>query len=216
IPLLAPTIAESWSLQPAGLGVIFSTGAFGLIFGGLGIGWLADRIGRRGALLAAMVLMTSSTLATAWVDSVPQLLACRLAAGVAFGGVIPAAVALVAEFLPERTRSSVIALVILGQALGALLAALLLKLPVIAAQPWQALVLYAGLGCAVVTLLLLALPESPRYLALRAPQGARLQAVLRALQLEPSSIAHDLEPPVRHARLPALFAPGRAAGTTLL
>src|SRR5262245_25641264 len=58
IPLLAPSIATSWSLQPAALGVIFSTGAFGLIFGGLCIGWLADRIGRRGALLAAMLLMT--------------------------------------------------------------------------------------------------------------------------------------------------------------
>src|SRR5687768_4804447 len=85
IPLLAPRIAESWSLQPAALGIIFSTGAFGLIFGGLGVGWLADRIGRRGALLAAMVLMTAATVATTWVSTVPQLLACRLLAGIAFG-----------------------------------------------------------------------------------------------------------------------------------
>src|SRR5262245_20707184 len=137
IPLLAPAIAESWSLEPAALGIIFSTEAFGLIFGGLGIGWLADRIGRRGALLAAMLLMTAATLLTAWVTSVPQLLACRLLAGVAFGGVIPAAVALVSEFTPQRTRPSVVALVILGQAAGALLAARLLRLPFTQGKEWQ-------------------------------------------------------------------------------
>jgi AAHS family 4-hydroxybenzoate transporter-like MFS transporter len=216
IPLLAPAIASSWQLQPTDLGIIFSTGAFGLIFGGLGVGWLADRIGRRGALIAAMVLMTASTVVTAWVTSVPQLLACRLLAGVAFGGVIPAAVALVSEFLPERTRASVVALVILGQAVGALLAALLLKLPFAAGEPWQQLVLYAGLACATVTLLLALLPESPRYLALRDPRGAKLGTVLAALRIEPAMALHHTEPPAAGLRLAELFAPGRALGTALL
>jgi len=217
IPLLAPSIADSWSLQPAALGIIFSTGAFGLIFGGLGVGWLADRIGRRGALLAAMMLMTAATVVTAWVTTVPQLLACRLLAGVAFGGVIPAAVALVSEFLPERTRASVVALVILGQALGALIAALLLKLPFAADRPWQTLVLYAGLACATVTLLILVLlPESPRYLALRDPRGSRLAAVLKALRLDPATTVQEPDPPVTGFRLLELFAPGRAWGTVLL
>lgn len=217
IPLLAPAIAASWSLQPAALGIIFSTGAFGLIFGGLGIGWLADRIGRRGALLSAMVLMTLATLATAWVSTVPQLLVCRLLAGVAFGGVIPAAVALVSEFTPQRTRPSVVALVILGQAAGALLAALLLKLPFAAGRPWQTLVLWTGLTCAAVTLvILLLLPESPRYLALREPAGRRLARTLAALRIEPSAAVVEPEPAARGFRLAELFAPGRAYGTALL
>lgn len=216
IPLLAPTIASSWSIEPAGMGIIFSTGAFGLIFGGLGVGWLADRIGRRGALLAAMGLMTTATLVTAWVTSVPQLLACRLLAGVAFGGVIPAAVALVSEFLPQRTRASVVALVILGQAVGALLAALLLKLPFAAGQSWQALVLYAGLACAAVTLLLVLLPESPRYLALHDWGGARLDRVLSALRISQGDAAPEALSPARRWRVAELFAPGRAHGTALL
>ncbi|HXR53135.1 MAG TPA: hypothetical protein VN762_13450, partial [Steroidobacteraceae bacterium] len=37
IPLLAPSIAASWSLQPAALGIIFSSGPVGLIAGGLGV-----------------------------------------------------------------------------------------------------------------------------------------------------------------------------------
>ena len=217
IPLLAPAIADSWSLQPAALGIIFSTGAFGLIFGGLSIGWLADRIGRRGALLAAMLLMTLATLATSWAASVPQLLVCRLLAGVAFGGVIPAAVALVSEFMPQRTRPSVVAMVILGQAAGALLAAQLLKLPFTQHREWQTLVLWTGLACGAVTLTILALlPESPRYLTLRDPGGTRLAAVLRALAIDPAAATVQPEAPLAGSRLAALFAPGRAWGTALL
>lgn len=216
IPLLAPTIAASWSIEPAGMGIIFSTGAFGLIFGGLGVGWLADRIGRRGALLVAMLLMTAATLATAWVTSVGQLLACRLLAGVAFGGVIPAAVALVSEFLPQRMRASVVALVILGQAVGALVAALLLKLPAAGGQAWQSLVLLAGLACAAVTLLLGLLPESPRYLLLRAGSGARLARVLQLLRVDAALVAPESEPLAQRWRLAELFAPGRIRGTALL
>ena len=215
IPLLAPSIAASWSLQPAALGIIFSSGPVGLIAGGLGVGYLADRIGRRGALITAMVLMTLATLATAWVSSVPQLLVCRVLAGIAFGGVIPAAVSLVSEFLPQRVRASVVALVILGQAVGALLAALLLKLPW-AVRPWQDLVFQVGIGCVLVTVLLwLLLPESPRYLALRDAGSARLAATLRALGL---SVAGTVEGAVsgRGGRLAELFAPGRALGTSLL
>jgi AAHS family 4-hydroxybenzoate transporter-like MFS transporter len=216
IPLLAPRIAESWQLPPPALGVIFSTGAFGLIFGGLSVGWLADRIGRRGALLAAMLLMSAATLATAWVSSVPQLLACRLLAGIAFGGVIPAAVALVSEFLPQRLRPSIVSLVILGQAAGALLAGLLLKLPFAQAVTWQTLVLYTGFACAAVTLVVLALlPESPRYLALHEPRGARLASTLKALRLDPA-VTVEPETPAQGFRLAELFAPGRAYGTTLL
>jgi AAHS family 4-hydroxybenzoate transporter-like MFS transporter len=217
IPLLAPRIADSWSLQPAALGIIFSTGAFGLMFGGLSVGWLADRIGRRGALLAAMLLMTTATLATARAGTVPQLLACRLLAGVAFGGVIPAAVSLVAEFLPQRMRASVVALVILGQAAGALFAALLLKLPFAVVSTWQTLVFYTGLACGFVTLVVLALlPESPRYLGLREPGGVRLAATLRALRVDPAATVEVTGQPAAGFRLAALFAPGRAYGTALL
>ena len=78
----------------------------------------------------------------------------------------------------------------LGQAGGGLLAALLVKIPPPTA-PWQTSVYYVAAGCALVSvLLLMLLPESPRYLLVRG--GGRRN----------------------HLR--DLFSEGRAAGTALL
>jgi len=189
IPLLGPKITQAWSVSATEFGIILSSGPIGLIVGGLGVGYLADRIGRRNALVAAMVLMTVATLATTLASNVPQLLFWRLVTGISFGGVIPVAVALVSESLPGRVRASVVAFVFLGQAGGGLLAALVVKLPPLAAGPWQTSVLCVAGGCAFVTVLLVALlPESPRYLSLRGPRN----------------------------RLRDLFTEGRAVGTALL
>ena len=74
IPLLGPKITLAWAISPAAFGIILSSGPIGLIAGGLGVGFLADRIGRRNALISAMVLMTASTLATTLAATVPQML----------------------------------------------------------------------------------------------------------------------------------------------
>jgi AAHS family 4-hydroxybenzoate transporter-like MFS transporter len=189
IPLLGPRIIEAWSIPKSAFGIILSSGPIGLIAGGVGVGYLADRIGRRNALIAAMVLMTLATLATMFARNVPEMLICRLVTGISFGGVIPVSVALVSESAAARVRASGVAFVFLGQAGGGLLAALLVKLPGLSDGPWQTPVLYVGIGCALVTLLLFAvLPESPRYLKLRE----------------------------RNNRLRDLFMEGRAVGTSLI
>jgi AAHS family 3-hydroxyphenylpropionic acid transporter len=189
IPLLGPRIMTAWNATAGEFGIILSSGPIGLIAGGLGVGFLADRIGRRNALIVAMVLMTAATFVTMFAQNVPQMLICRLVTGISFGGVIPVSVALVSESAAARVRASGVAFVFLGQAGGGLLAALLVKMPGLSDGPWQTPVLYVGCGCALVTLLLFAaLPESPRYLNLRE----------------------------RNNRLSDLFTEGRAVGTSLL
>ena len=189
IPALGPKIIAAWHVSAGVFGIIQSTGPIGLILGGVGVGYLADRIGRRNALITAMGLMTFATLGTTFADSVTDLLIWRLITGVSFGGVIPVAVALVSESLPLRARASVVAFVFLGQSGGGLLAAVIVKLTP-PGSPWQTSVYYVTAGCALVTVLLVALlPESPRYLLVRGG---------------------------RRNRLRDLFREGRAAGTTLL
>ncbi len=139
IPQLAPGMQKAWGLGSSAFGAIFAASPIGLIAGGFGIGWLADRIGRRGALIAAMIVMTLSTLLMAFARNVPELFACRVLTGIGFGGVVPAAAALVSEFLPTRMRASVVAFVILGQAIGGLVTSLLMQ-TALGKLDWQMLV----------------------------------------------------------------------------
>ncbi len=122
IPLLRAGDRQGLGVADAAFGAIFSSGPIGLIIGGFAIGWIADPHRSAGALIAAMVVMTLATFAAAFAQDVPQLLVCRILTGIGFGGVVPAAAALVSEFMPTRTRASVVSFVILGQALGGFLA----------------------------------------------------------------------------------------------
>jgi AAHS family 4-hydroxybenzoate transporter-like MFS transporter len=216
IPLLAPAIARDWALPSSAFGAIFSSGPIGLIIGGFTIGWIADLIGRRGALIAAMVVMTLATFATAFAQDVPQLLVCRILTGIGFGGVVPAAAALVSEFMPTRTRASVVSFVILGQALGGFLASIGMQTR-LGALDWQTLILYMSLLCALTTGVLIAsLPESPRYLLLRDAAGAKTKAMLDRLRLTEIP-APEADPRAKgRGNIAALFQDGRAIGTLLI
>ncbi len=167
LPVLASRFRDAWSVTQETWGSILTCGVVGTIVGGLLMGWLGDRIGRRTSLITAMLLMTAVTFATTFCTTVPQLMVARFIGGISFGGVIPAAVALVAEALPARVRGNVVALVFLGQAGGGVLAPKLVRLPMMAG-PWQTPVLWVAGGCALVMILVvLFLPESPRYIDTR-------------------------------------------------
>jgi MFS transporter, AAHS family, 4-hydroxybenzoate transporter len=218
IPLLAPSIAKAWALPISVFGTILSAGPIGLIAGGFLVGYVADRIGRRWALVGSMVLMTVATMATAWTASVPELLICRVLTGIGFGGIIPAASTLVSEFMPTRTRPSVVAFIILGQAFGAFLSTLLMKTPLLVSSDWQGIILYvSSLSAAATLVLAFTLPESPRFLLLRQPHSSRLATTLRRMRIHDMPAAPLIDssrPDINRVR--ELFTGGRALGTTLL
>jgi AAHS family 4-hydroxybenzoate transporter-like MFS transporter len=217
IPLMAPAIAKAWSLPSGAFGAIFAAGPIGLIVGGFAMGYFADRYGRRASLIGAMLLMTVATLATAFIHTVPEMLVCRIVTGIGFGGVIPASTALVSEFLATKRRASVVAFVILGQNLGAVIATFLAK-QLLPDHDWQQIILLTGGLCAATTVLLVfALPESPRYLLLRQPGGARIVAMLARLGIDtvPSEEAERADDG-RRGSVADLFRHGRALGTCLL
>ena len=218
VPLLAPQIIKEWGLPPAAITSILAAGPVGLAVGGIAMGYLGDLVGRRPALIGTMVLMTLGTLATAWAGSTIEMILCRLVTGIGFGGVVPAATALVSEFTPLRRRTQLISLVILMQAVGGL--AFIFTLSQIGqAYHWQTLILTVGAICLAVTVLtILFLPESARYLLVTDPHGRRTDRMLHRLRLTgEDEIRRMVDVPARKgARISQLFEQGRAQGTLLL
>lgn len=100
--------------------------------GGVVFGVLADRIGRKRALMAAVIIYSIFTAACGLVQNVAQLAICRILLGFGMGGEWATGVALVSETFPAKHRGKALAFVQSSWAIGYGLAALvnLLIMPV--------------------------------------------------------------------------------------
>ena len=102
----------------AAFGMALGAGLFGTLVGGVLFGALADRFGRRPAIIAATACFSFLTFALAFANSLTTLIVLRFVAGLALGGAIPLLWTLNVEFAPKRLRATVITLIMLGYGFG--------------------------------------------------------------------------------------------------
>ncbi|KWR74967.1 MFS transporter [Cupriavidus sp. IDO] len=177
-----PSIMKAMGVNPTSAGFMVSSALFGMMFGAIFLGTVADRIGRRRAI-AICILLFSVFTAVAGFTSDPVLFSItRFLAGLGIGGVMPNVVAQMTEYSPRKLRGTLVTLMFSGYSVGGMLAALLGK-GLIESYGWQSVFIAAGLPVLLVPLVLKSLPESMPYL-IRTGQTARLQAI--AARLEPA------------------------------
>ncbi|WP_370599416.1 3-(3-hydroxy-phenyl)propionate transporter MhpT [Pseudomonas nitroreducens] len=161
--IAGPGIAAHFGLDKVQLGWVFSASILGLLPGAFVGGWLADRIGRKRVLTAAVTLFGLFSLLTTQSGSLDSLLAARFMTGLGLGAALPNLIALTSEAAGSAQRATAVSLMYCGVPLGGALASLAGMSA--GAERWQ-LVFHIG-GWApllVAPLLYLRLPESPAYL----------------------------------------------------
>jgi len=130
--------------------------------GGLLFGFLADRIGRKHALMASILTYSVCSFASGLATSVAMLAAARFVLGLGMGGEWNTGATLVAESWPTELRAKAISLVQSSWALGFALAALVAG-PVSRYCGWRA-VFFVGILPALVTLWIQrSVPESEMW-----------------------------------------------------
>lgn len=77
---------------------------FATAFGGFGLGWVADRWGRRPAMVWSILIYSAGTVATGFADGYWTLLAARVVTAIGVGGEWGIGHALVAETYPLHLR----------------------------------------------------------------------------------------------------------------
>lgn len=115
----APSLVRAWSIDRAALGIVFSAGIAGILVGGLTFGYLGDRIGRRPSIIASTLLFGGFTLGAVWATDIGHLIALRFLAGIGIGGLSPLCYALNLEYVPNRFRGTVVAVIMVGYVAGA-------------------------------------------------------------------------------------------------
>lgn len=214
-----PSIMADWGVARSSFSALLAAGLVGMMIGAVIGGMIGDRLGRRRALIGSVLCFGLFTAASSQSDGLASFGVLRFLAGLGLGGALPNATALTSEYVPLRYRPFAVTLTIvcvpLGGALAGLVAAELLP-----SLGWRALFTVGGLAPVFVAfLLMLVLPESPRYLVRHPRRWPELMRILRrfGLSLPPHATFVDLaERDSAKTSTRALFSPALRRDTVAL
>lgn len=180
IAFVLPILVPLWHITAPEIGIMIGASYVGQIVGALLFSWAAERYGRIPCAAAATAIYAVMSLACAAAWSFEILLLCRFIQGIGVGGEMPVAATYISELSKARGRGRFfllyemifpIGLMATGQ-VGAVLVPLM---------GWQIMFLIGGVPGIVIALMLLRLPESPRWLIGKGCL-AEADAVIRRLE----------------------------------
>lgn len=220
IAFVAPLLKAQLSIEPAQMGQLFSAALVGLMVGAFALSPLADRIGRKPVIIGACAVMGVFSLLTATAQTTGELFVYRFLTGVGLGGVMPNINTLTAEFAPARRKALMITIMFVGFPAGAVLGGLL-SAKIITAFGWPSVFILGGVAPLLLTVALIVfLPESIRFLALKGRKPALIAACLARIDKQyrrgPDDKFFALEEKGAKGSFSGLFAGGRALGTVLI
>ena len=161
--VVLPVIMKEWGLTPLQAGALGSYALFGMMFGALAFGSLADRIGRKKGIAICFALFSGATILNGFASSPSEFGIYRFIAGLGCGGLMPNAVALMNEYAPKRLRSTLVAIMFSGYSLGGMLSAGvgIFMLPRFG---WESMFFAAAVPLLLLPVILYYLPESIGFL----------------------------------------------------
>lgn len=170
IGIISPVIfllRTTWHLTPKEIGLIASAGTLGIVVGLLPAGRVADRFGRKVTLLGGIFIFSIFTFLAGFSQSILELVICRFIAGLGQGAVFPVPYLLLSEFVNKRWRGTAVGLCnsLLGFSYGLnTLAGALIIGAMPDAEAWRILLFLGGITILITPLIIIYLPESPRFL----------------------------------------------------
>lgn len=177
-----PSLVSDLRLTPFLEGLVASILPFGAAWGAAFGGRLADGLGRRRVLMVLAVVFVVATIGCATAPAVGVLIAFRAVLGLAVGASSVIVPVFLAELAPAHLRGRVVAqnelMIVGGQALAfvfnAGLATAFGHLP----HVWRYMLVLATLPALALWIGMIAVPESPRWLA----RNGRFEEMARVLR----------------------------------
>lgn len=144
------SIMKEWSLNPKEAGFMVSVTLFASSFGGILFGTIADRIGRKKALMATVLLFSACSGLSGLAQDLVQLALARTLLGLGMGGEWASGALLVSETWPAQHRGKAIGFMQGGWAIG-YIAAAIVAIFVLPRFGWRAM-FFVGIAPALFTL----------------------------------------------------------------
>lgn len=149
---------SSISLNAAFISVTF----LGLLIGSLITGFLGDSFGRKFSYQLNLLIFGGASLVAAFSPNMIFLIACRGIMGIGLGAEIVTGYALLAEFVPSKTRGKWVSMLSLITNVSTPAAAFLGYL-IIPRFGWRWMFVFVGVFSVIVWYMRKSMPESPRW-----------------------------------------------------
>lgn len=160
---VVPVLIEEWGISSVYAGTLSSYGLFGMMFGAIFFGIIADRVGRKKVIVLTTVLFSVFTGLCGFVDSPEVFGIFRFIAGLGLGGIMPNVIALLTDYAPKKYRGTIVAIVLCGYSVGGILAPIL-GIVLMPSFGWESIFWVALLPTLFLPMMYKQLPETPRYL----------------------------------------------------
>ncbi|WP_233549451.1 MFS transporter [Lysinibacillus yapensis] len=157
-------LMNDWGIDSVQAGLIGSYGLFGMTFGAIVLGILADRLGRKNVTAIALVLFSLFTFLCGFANDPTTFSIFRFLAGIGLGGIMPNVIALLTDYSPKKIRSMVVSIVLCGYSVGGMLAPIL-GIVLMPDFGWEAIFYVAAIPLLLLPVIYKQLPESAVYLA---------------------------------------------------
>lgn len=218
VGIALPSIMKNMGVDATHAGFMVSSALFGMMFGAIFLGTIADRIGRRWAIVICVALFSIFTAAAGLAKDPLTFGAMRFLAGLGIGGVMPNVVAHMTEYSPRKIRATLVTLMFSGYAVGGIIAAILGK-SLIEAYGWQSVFFAAALPVLLIPVILKSLPESMPFLLAKGRSDA-LKTIASKLDPSYQPLATDrfvvpAEDKADSAPIQHLFSEGRGFSTVM-
>ncbi len=186
---IASSVQATFSLTNEHISQLSSLSFYGMFFGGLLGGWMADKIGRKKALLYNVLIFSVASLGNAFFNNYTLFAICRFFTGFGIIGMNIIAMVYIAEMMPAHSRGKYQGLMAatgsLGVPFGIIVSAMVVPR---SPEAWRIMFLLGGIGIILFPIGLKWLYESPRWLV---SKGRVIEAdrVVETMSGEPSNLA---------------------------
>lgn len=215
--VVLPLLMEQWNLNPYVAGLLGSSALFGMMFGAMGFGMLSDRLGRKKTILMCVVLFSLTTVINGFATTPWQFGILRFIAGLGIGGVMPNVVSLMSEYSPKKSRSTLVALMFSGYAVGGMMSAGL-GIWIVPNFGWEIMFYLAAVPLLLLPLMMKFLPESVAFLMAQKGEGEARSILQKVAPVHDISEMDTLTvPATTESKAPVLelFRGGRAFSTVM-
>lgn len=208
---VAPGMAKSGILSTTtvaffafkGFGAFVAATFAGLFVGTLGLGFLADRYGRRTVFTYSLLWYSVCSVIVAFQQSAEGLIFWRFIASIGIGVEIITIDTYITELVPQQMRGRAISLnqgiMFVAAPVAAILSYWLVPAAPYGLEGWRWVILLGSVGALVVWFIRRPVPESPRWLA----QVGRVEEAERVIKGIESRVAAQHPTPLPEPTLPA-------------